>query len=270
MGAHYGMDADRFAPVGVLAHLGRSLRIHRGLWTGDHAVRVYGAQAFECALQSIGQGFIRKILVGEQRVPAVGRHVDGVENSAHRWLRDHGGVGVPAFADNLLVAGFASDIDDLGVGADTVVVGVDEDLAEAPGERLVPVDAELLVAKEDYAVVEERLTDLTDRCIVKVLRDINTADFGPQCAGDRGYFYVTVAHGRILLQRTLSVAESRVKSAGKLDGTERSAAAKWLTCSRLVPPDGYRAAIRNAGPRTLGRHEDAGCCGDCLSLASSL
>jgi len=49
VGAHHGIKADRFAPVGILAHLGRALCIHSGLWTSNHTVAMHGTQAFECA-----------------------------------------------------------------------------------------------------------------------------------------------------------------------------------------------------------------------------
>ena len=124
----------------------------------------------EHLLHAVGQRLVGEILVGEQRVAAVGRHLDAVEDGAHRRLGHHGGVGVPLLADDLLVAGLARDLDDLGVGLHALVVGMDEDLAEAAREGLVALGIELLVAEEDDAVVEQRLADVADGGLVEILR----------------------------------------------------------------------------------------------------
>ena len=78
---------------------------------------------------------------------------------------------------------------------------------------------ELLVAKEDHAVIKQCLTDLADHGVVKVLCDINAANLSSECAGDRRNLNVAVAHPRFLRERTLSVAESWVKSIDEPDQT---------------------------------------------------
>ena len=83
---------------------------------------------------------------------------------------------------------------------------MDEDLAEAPGEGLVPVDVELLVTKEDHPVVQQRLTDLADDRIVQILRHVDVANLGSQRAGDRLNFNMAVTHWRFLLQQTVAAA----------------------------------------------------------------
>ena len=65
------------------------------------------------------------------------------------------------------------------------VVRVDEDLAEAAGEGLVLLGVDLLVAEEDHAVLVERLADFGDDAVVEILGDIDAADLGAACAGDR-------------------------------------------------------------------------------------
>ena len=172
------MDADRFLPVGVFTHLGGSVGVHAGLRTGDHAVGVDGAQAFQRALHAVGEGFVGEVLVGEQRVAAVGGNLDRIQDGAEGRFGNHGGVGVPVLADDFLVAGFAADIDDLGVGADPFVVGVDEDFTEAAGEGFVLFAVQGLVAKEDHAVVEQGLADFGDGCVGEVLREVDAADLG--------------------------------------------------------------------------------------------
>lgn len=76
----------------------------------DHAVGMDGPQTLERALLAAGQGVLREMLIGERRIPAMERHIDGVENRAHGRFRRHGGIGMPVLADNFLVAGRAPDI----------------------------------------------------------------------------------------------------------------------------------------------------------------
>jgi len=55
---------------------------------------------------------------------------------------------MPILADVTRVAGLAPHHDDLGIVTRANVVGMDEDLAEAAGEGLLPRRVELLVAEE--------------------------------------------------------------------------------------------------------------------------
>ena len=105
MGPHHGMEADRFAPVGVLAHLGRAVRVHAGLCRRPYG-RYAHAQAFERALQPIRQAFVGEILVCEM-YPAIGHYFNGIQDGAKRRLRYQGGVGTSVLANDLLIAGFA-------------------------------------------------------------------------------------------------------------------------------------------------------------------
>ena len=132
--------------------------------------------------------------MGEAGVAAIGRHLDRIEDRAHRRRRDHRRVGVPILADNVLVAGFAPDHDDLVVLLHAPVVRVDEDLAEAAGECLVLFGVELLVAKEHDAVLVERPADFGDRRVVDVVADPDAADFGAARPGDRAHLDAAVAH----------------------------------------------------------------------------
>ena len=85
---------------------------------------------------------------------------------------------MPVLADDAFVARLARDDDDLRVGLGALVVGMDEDVAEAPREDLVALGIELLVAKEDDAVVEERLADIADGGLVEVRADVDIVDLG--------------------------------------------------------------------------------------------
>jgi hypothetical protein len=55
---------------------------------------------------------------------------------------------------------------------------MDEDLAEAARERLVPVSVEALIAEEDDAMVEERPPDGGDRGVVEVGVQVGAVNLG--------------------------------------------------------------------------------------------
>ena len=59
-----------------------------------------------------------------------------------------------------------------------------EDLAEAPGQRLVLGGIELLVTEEDHAVIQQRPPDAGDGGVVEVLTEIDAVDLGAERAGD--------------------------------------------------------------------------------------
>ena len=101
---------------------------------------------------------------------------------------------MPILADDLLVAGLARDHDDLGIGLRALVVGVDEDLAEAAREGLVARHVELLVAEEDDAVVEQGLADVADGALVEVRADVDIVDLGADGAGNGPHLDPAVAH----------------------------------------------------------------------------
>jgi len=61
---------------------------------------------------------------------------------------------------------------------------VDEDLAEAPRERLVPGRVELLVAEEDHTVIQQRLPDLGDGGGVELAAEVDAVELGAERAGD--------------------------------------------------------------------------------------
>jgi hypothetical protein len=52
------------------------------------------------------------------------------------------------------IVGLAADVHDLRIWSRALVVGMDEDVAEATSERLVLAGVEALVAEEDHAVIE--------------------------------------------------------------------------------------------------------------------
>ena len=74
---------------------------------------------------------------------------------------------------------------ELGSGLQAHVVLVYEDLSEAPGQALLLVGIERLVAEEDDAVLEQRLPDAGDGGVVGVPRQVDAVDLGAERAGDR-------------------------------------------------------------------------------------
>ena len=92
---------------------------------------------------------------------------------------------MPVLPDDARVAGLAPDLDDLGIGLQAHVVRVDEDVSEAPGQALLLVGIERLVAEEDDAVLEQRLPDAGDGGVVGVPRQVDAVDLGAERAGDR-------------------------------------------------------------------------------------
>ena len=91
-------------------------------------------------------------LAGEERVTANAWRFECIEQRAHWRLRHHGGVGVPILAYNPRVAGCACDGDDFWIMVSSIEIRVDEDLAELPGERLVLLRIQRLVAEEQHPV----------------------------------------------------------------------------------------------------------------------
>jgi hypothetical protein len=154
------------------------------LGPGHLAVTVDGPQALQQALHAVGQRFVGEVLAGEERVAAIGRYVDGVEDGSHRGLRHHRGVRVPLFPHDAQVPGLAANLDDLRIGDDGRVVGVHEDVAEAARERLVLGGVELLVAEEDDAVIEEGAPDGRHARVGEIGAQVDAVDLGPQGAGD--------------------------------------------------------------------------------------
>ena len=163
MGADHRVAAAGFAPGAVGPHRGRPFAArHRRVGAGHFAVAVDAFQPGEQGFHALGQPFVGEILIGEQGVAAIGRHVEGVEQGAHRRFGHHGGVGVPFLADDLGVAGIAGDRHHLRVMVAGVEIGMDENIAKGAGQALVSGDVELLVAEKDHTMVQKRGADFRD------------------------------------------------------------------------------------------------------------
>ena len=73
-----------------------------------------------------------------------------------------------------------------------------DDLAETPGEGEKPLGRQLLVAEEDYQMVEPGTPDRRDRAFVEVFGKIDAGDRGAERAGDRTDLQRTVGHQPIV------------------------------------------------------------------------
>src|SRR5262245_11638767 len=69
-------------------------------------------------------------------------------------------------------------------------------LAEAPPERLVLLDREVLVPEEDDAIVDEGAVDLLERHLVERMREIEAGDLGADMRSQLPHLDVPAAHGR--------------------------------------------------------------------------
>ena len=161
MGAHDRVRVLRLHPVGAGARFGAALGVAlRRAGARRHAVGLYRLEPFQHRLHPVRKGLIGEVLVGEQRVAAERRHVQGDQDGAHRRFRDHYRVGVPVLADDACVARIADDGHDVGIVGDQERVL--EDIAESSRQALMRIGVEILVAEEDDAMVEQGAPDRAD------------------------------------------------------------------------------------------------------------
>jgi hypothetical protein len=124
---------------------------------------------------SVGQ-----ILVGEQRVAAVGWHLEGEEHAAHGRLRQIRRVRVPHTPEVVaLVLEFHDGGDQRRLGKPGQI-RVLHRFAETPGEGHLVLGSRLLVAQEDDEVVQKRLAHLPDDLLIEIARHVDADDLGPQ------------------------------------------------------------------------------------------
>ena len=90
-----------------------------------------------------------------------------------------------------------------------------EDFAEAPGQPLVLLGVERLVAEEDHAVIEQGLADLRDRRVVEVGAEVDARELGAESAVDG----VHLEPGRRLHERPPD---------GRSIATHRDLTGRWL------------------------------------------
>ena len=174
MGPHHRMDDTRLTAVGMAMH---------------------GVEPIQHLLHGARQRLVGQVLVGEQRVAAIGWHVDAVEDGAHRRLGAQRGVGVPGLPEIRRIARRAPHHHHLRVGAPVLQQRMHEEVAEAASERLVSGRVELLVAEEHDAMRVQRVADLADHGLVEVTGDIDTEDLRAARARQGPHLDARIPHG---------------------------------------------------------------------------
>ena len=162
MRAHDGMDGLGELLVAALVFAARI----------DMGAGVERRQALDQPLDRLRQRLVGEIHVGEGRVAADRRRLVQVEDRAHRRLGLARHVGMPDLARRrlgLLVGMHDADLGmalDLGPGR-----RMDQKLAEQAAERLVLLDAHLLVAEEQHVMRHQRIVQLARLLVGQRRRD---------------------------------------------------------------------------------------------------
>lgn len=164
------LELDAGVSQAILARP-RDLRLRR---------RVDGNEALERLTEPGRQRLVGEVLIREQRVSTVRRHLDGVEHARHRRTLEIRRVGVPHAAE---VRGLVLELDDgrdqrtLGKAAELRIL---HRLAEAFREAQLADRRKLLAAEEDHEVIEQRAADLRDDVFAQILREIHAVDLGAE------------------------------------------------------------------------------------------
>ena len=148
-----GVRVFRWLPVSVLPHDRRALGV-RSAFAGPATFLsecTHFSPASMSFMPSDSASCALHWLAKSVSPPTLGAS-SGIEQRAHWRLRHHRGVRVPFLADNPRVAGRAGDGHDLRIVVSCIEIRVDEDLAELPGERLVLLRIQRLVAEEQHPV----------------------------------------------------------------------------------------------------------------------
>ena len=104
----------------------------------------------------------------------------GVEHRAHGRHFEVADIGMPAAAKIAQLVFFLAHLDDLGVAVHAVDEIVDLQFAEAAAEGNVLLRGQLLLAKENDAIVDERPADFADHVVVEVARQVDAGNFGAE------------------------------------------------------------------------------------------
>ena len=124
-------------------------------------------QAIKRFFKALRQGFVGEVLIGEQRVAAVGRNFNRIEQACGWRALQIRRVRMPNPAKiGALMFQFGDSGDQRALGQ-TLQLRVFNGGSEAPREGEVLLRRELLVREEDHEVVEEGVTNL--RWLLQVL-----------------------------------------------------------------------------------------------------
>ena len=164
----------------------RPVRVALAQFVIARQVPVLGLQSFDFALEVIGQRIPRRVLVGEQRVAALGRQLLRMEHRAQARRLFIGQVGMPEVAgvaqpDRLAVLLDIRDDEHLGlVGQLEIAQHVDLQGAEVAAEVHLLRGRDVLVAKHQHVIIEVRAVQPRKIGRGQRQRQVEADDFGAQ------------------------------------------------------------------------------------------
>jgi hypothetical protein len=162
---------------------GAGLEGARGVHPVRSARAVDRGHAVEQRLHAVRQRLIGKVLVGEQCVAAIVRHLARVQHRSQRRPLEVADIGVPAAAEVARLPRLLADLDDLWLRGHAADEFVDLQLAEAAAESELLLRAQLLVVQEDHEVVEQCRADLADRRVRQRPGEVDARYLGAERAG---------------------------------------------------------------------------------------
>src|SRR3954470_2927461 len=147
----------RLRLLGVVHFHPGDLAVHRGAAAAVFQRRaVHAHQPSEHRAHALGERFVRGVHVGEQRVTAIRRSLECIEQCRRRRLGKISGVRVPAAAEVGRLALFLHHLEDMREALDAGDERIGAWLAEAAADLHQVRRLELLAADRQHLVVEER------------------------------------------------------------------------------------------------------------------
>src|SRR5262252_8690460 len=92
------------------------------------------------------------------------------------------------------------------------------ELAKTAAERLVLIDSQLLIAKEEHQVVHERTVDLLKLPIIERLGQIETKDLRANARCRFPYFYSLMSHSFVPCRRRTQIVRNAVAGVSEFGG----------------------------------------------------
>ena len=149
----------------------------------EHLAVMHRRHPVQHPAQRLGQGFVCRVHIGEQRVAAAfGQGVDA-QDGAHRRLLVARDIRMPILAIGVARIGVGVDDHRLRQAGQRGGGGVDVQFAEAATEGELLLGADVLIAEEDHQMIHQRLMDHIETGIVQRPGQIDATDFSadPRC-----------------------------------------------------------------------------------------
>ncbi len=143
-------------------------------------------EVLQHATHALGEGFVGDVHVGPERIAAVGRRLERVEQRSRGRLRKEAEIGMPGIAEgaDLPLLGLFQDGDDVWVFLQMRDIGHAQHGTEAARQGHLVLRAETLVAEEEDEVIGESAADLLERRIVES-GEVDAGDFRSERARNR-------------------------------------------------------------------------------------